>query len=316
MCLLDGTSYRYNSANQVIAVTHEGVDERYEYWVSGRRRSATDVSSGLTTSTYWDGAKVANATFSSDSSAQGSWSSSYLEGLTTHARTARNNDEQAQSTAYYVSDRHGSIASTIADDGRGLNVYRYGDYGREKNTPASTRSSITALAQRNPVQYAGERTDPDGLRPLGDRYYDAKQMRFTTRDTAELFDRYAYAGGNPVSFDDPTGTKCQIETPFKVFASAFLTTVAVAIFATTFFAGTATFARIWNAFPLEGWTAIAGRIALVANRAMVFLNAGFTGTLLGDSIAGLWDKAFLRDDVSTDLLIGSFATTGLSLSRK
>jgi RHS repeat-associated protein len=70
--------------------------------------------------------------------------------------------------------------------------------------------------------YTGEPTDANDLVHLRARYYDPGLGAFFSQDPLETENRYAYVGGNPISFADPTGlhsespsqwTGCAIEFP-------------------------------------------------------------------------------------------------------
>jgi len=69
------------------------------------------------------------------------------------------------------------------------------------------------MASSNPLRYAGYRYDEvTGLYYLMDRYYDAKDGRFISRDTFHGFEddplslnQYAYTKNNPVMNVDPSG---------------------------------------------------------------------------------------------------------------
>lgn len=53
--------------------------------------------------------------------------------------------------------------------------------------------------------YTGEQVDATGLQYLRARCYDPATGRFASRDPLPLMQRYAYVGGNPVNYVDPTG---------------------------------------------------------------------------------------------------------------
>lgn len=58
----------------------------------------------------------------------------------------------------------------------------------------------------NPYQYSGQYRDSEShLDYLNARYYDSDTMRFTSRDSYDLLNLYAYADGNPIMNEDPTG---------------------------------------------------------------------------------------------------------------
>ncbi|WP_253959016.1 RHS repeat-associated core domain-containing protein, partial [Paraburkholderia fungorum] len=64
-------------------------------------------------------------------------------------------------------------------------------------------------ADANPQQYTGRENDGTGLYYYRNRYYDPTTARFISEDpigwASEQTNAYAYVGGNPVQFTDPTG---------------------------------------------------------------------------------------------------------------
>ena len=58
----------------------------------------------------------------------------------------------------------------------------------------------------NPYKYSKYYQDSEsGAYYLNARYYSPELMRFTSRDTYNLPNRYAYCNGNPISNIDPSG---------------------------------------------------------------------------------------------------------------
>lgn len=58
----------------------------------------------------------------------------------------------------------------------------------------------------NPYQYAGEyRDNESNLDYLSARYYNPDLMRFTSRDTYDLLNLYAYGNSDPIMKEDPSG---------------------------------------------------------------------------------------------------------------
>ena len=69
-------------------------------------------------------------------------------------------------------------------------------------------TSTTGTASDSPYQYAGRENDGTGLYYNRARYYNPAWGRFVSEDPIGLrggINRYAYAGGNPVSRRDPSG---------------------------------------------------------------------------------------------------------------
>ncbi len=118
-------------------------------------------------------------------------------------------------TGYVLRDRHSSVTALVDGTGAVTGTYAYGDYGTAaspdgKPLPA-TVSAPDADGRTNPFRYAGasplsSMTDPTtGLLLLPARDYDPDQGRFTTRDTANVFNHYQAFSTNPIVNVDPTG---------------------------------------------------------------------------------------------------------------
>jgi RHS repeat-associated protein len=101
---------------------------------------------------------------------------------------------------YYHPDRLGSVRALTDSDGGVTDTYNFDAYG---NRLASSTGTTY-----NPFGYTGQYTDAEsGLLYLRARYYDPSTQQFLTVDpiVAQTEQAYAYAGGNPTNFTDPTG---------------------------------------------------------------------------------------------------------------
>jgi RHS repeat-associated protein len=221
----DGIEYGYNAANQVVAHTgRDGVTTRTGYWATGKPRAAetADPIGGHAASIvrYWDGATLVNDV---QGDGAGAGVASYLFGASRHARTVQTDpvgagDEGAERISYYSTDRHGNVTALTASDGTVTEEYAYSDYGREIAPPSAAaaanvepHSGEAFGLTRNPFRYAGEYTDPDGTQLLAIRVYDPETMRLISRDPADQFSKYHFAGLNPIRFVDPTGRTPQVD---------------------------------------------------------------------------------------------------------
>jgi RHS repeat-associated protein len=191
----DGAVFEYDPAHRMISATRDGVTTTFSYWPDGRRRDVAVAGERVTS--YWDG----DALMNERSSGAEPTTASYLIGAERHARSTGDGTD----VAYFETDRHGSITGLTDGDGAVRTRYRYTDYGEVAIDGEQARWHGTASVHRNPFQYSGEPTDPDGRQQLGERVYDPAELRFTSRDHAPVFSAYAYADLNPISFSDPTG---------------------------------------------------------------------------------------------------------------
>jgi RHS repeat-associated protein len=232
----DGTRYAHNAANrQTSEITPTGEALTTSYWASGQRANLTteDIAGIRTTGFYWDGTTLINDTHTT---AEAAGTASYLlgPGGTRHTRTSGGTGN----TAYFTHDRHGNVSSLTDTSGTPTIRYAYTDYGTptlHTNTVAEADGLAKADASRpaagrvgnaafQPFQYAGEYTNPTGTQHLAAREYHPATMRFTTADTAQLHNTYAYADLNPIMNLDPSG-----HTALPDWANALIAGLGVAL---------------------------------------------------------------------------------------
>jgi RHS repeat-associated protein len=102
--------------------------------------------------------------------------------------------------SYYVHDHLGSVVGNFSSTGTYNGGYSYSPYGEARYT--STNSTVAA----NPLRYVGQHHDGNNVYKLGARYYDASLGRFSQPDpSGQEGHPYAYAGGNPIVYADPSG---------------------------------------------------------------------------------------------------------------
>lgn len=211
----DGTVRTYDAGNRPTSTTSsDGQVTTIGYWADGTRMSLTASSLEHTAETrfYWDDTALLNDVHVTDGDER---VASYLIGATRHARTTTGTD--GTSTGHYVADRHANVMELTDADGAVAAQYRYSDYGtRSTIVPGTPDPDADARprvgdADRNPFGHAGEYVNPDGTQHLAVRTYDTEQLRFTTMDTAELHNVYAFADLNPIMNIDPTGRSAQTD---------------------------------------------------------------------------------------------------------
>ena len=118
-------------------------------------------------------------------------------------------------TGYLLRDRHSSVTALVDSTAAVTDTYAYSDYGAAASPDGllrpATSSGPDPGGRTNPFRYTGasplsSMTDATtGLLLLPARSYDPAQGRFTSRDTANVFNHYQAFGANPIINLDPTG---------------------------------------------------------------------------------------------------------------
>jgi RHS repeat-associated protein len=118
-------------------------------------------------------------------------------------------------TGYLLRDRHSSVTALVDSTAVVTESYAYSDYG----AAAAPNGQLLPVSpttpdpggRTNPFRYAGatplsSMTDAaTSLLLLPARGYDSAQGRFTSRDTANVFNHYQAFSTNPIINTDPTG---------------------------------------------------------------------------------------------------------------
>jgi len=112
-------------------------------------------------------------------------------------------------TDYLIKNGKDVIAESDAV-GKLKETYQYTPYGKpvdfEKTNPTLNTQHPTLSIDVNPFRYSSYYSDEEsGLYYLNARYYSPDLMRFISRDTYNLNNRYAYGNSNPIANVDPTG---------------------------------------------------------------------------------------------------------------
>lgn len=227
-----GTRYSYSAANVLVSVaTADGTVQTHTHWADGTHRDAVTVLPDATTSTITDRWDTSGTLPTLLNQSDADRTSIYLRGVVREHRTLLDATGalavQGAETGYYLTDRQHSILGITDATGALDTEYRYTDYGLI-TTPSPGIAAATPVASvaENPHSYTGATRNPlTGHYHLATRHYDAATATFTTTDTANTLARYAYGGGNPITYTDPTGQSPSITT----WLTAAFTVVALAL---------------------------------------------------------------------------------------
>ena len=202
------TAYHYDELGRLLAVTlPTGIEVSYLIDAAGRRVGRRVGGSGVTdTLVYLDALRPA---------ASPSRGQLYLY---TSGRNVPGLIVTAGATYRVVTDWRGSVRRIIdTDSGVVVQAIDYTAYGRVLRDTAPGFQ---------PFGFAGGLTDPDTyLVHFGARDYDPETARWLTKDPL-LFGGgdtllYAYVGGDPVNFIDPSGLQCgEIVVPLTLLCAA------------------------------------------------------------------------------------------------
>ena len=99
--------------------------------------------------------------------------------------------------SYLASDSLGSIAMALSITGTVNSAQLFTPYGAIRYT--------SGISMPTTYGFTGQRLDPSGLSYMHARYYDSVVGQFTSADTMQGNNRYAYVRDNPATNTDPTG---------------------------------------------------------------------------------------------------------------
>lgn len=207
-----GTStFGYDALGNMTSSTVGGLGTSYAYNAFGLRSAS--ATGATTTSTLWDNNVAGPAAVPVRN---GGSNIVWAAGVPVE-------QSAAGGSQYLLTDGLDSVRAVTGASGTVTGTTSYSPYG------AVTSASGTQSA----LGYTGALTDPSGLVYLQARYYDPLVGQFTTPDTVfpnapatQGFDLYAYTGGNPVTFVDPTGHEDLVEESVAEGISADLASIA------------------------------------------------------------------------------------------
>jgi len=194
----NGSLFSYNELNQLVRYvdTARNADVSYSYNAESLRKSKAHTQSSDAIYYYYQNSEILN-----EADSNGNMSSYFMA----HDRVAR---EYNNSIEFYLKNQKDIVGTT--DGSKQTKTYAYTSYGQDidlnaGNLPSASGTGAFSIAD-NPFKYSGYYSDSEsGMYYLLARYYSPELMRFISRDTYDVSNRYAYCDGNPVSKTDPSG---------------------------------------------------------------------------------------------------------------
>lgn len=192
----DVNTYTWNARDQLTRIAQGSTTvASFAYDAIGRRVSKTAYD-GETTRFLYDGAQAVQEM-------QGSNVITILAGQGVDERFARSD---VIGRTYFLTDALNSTIALTDSTGAIRQQYSYDPYG-------NVTASDTTTGFTNPYQYTGREADVVGLYYYRARYYRPSVGGFISEDPLGFGGGqgsfYAYVGGNPINYLDPTGLSAQ-----------------------------------------------------------------------------------------------------------
>lgn len=211
----DGLVATYSSADRTLSMSAAGTTTTFGYRGAGQSERTTmspvrRVSAGCGSINACQLSTTALGTTATFQHTALGISAETIDGATTYylrdPRGALLSMRTATATHYYLLDGQGSVVGLTNNAGNLAATYEYDPYGRLTAMTSSGNAGVN-----NPWRYTSAYQDGSGLYKMGERYYDPALGRFTQQDPVfepldpKQSNRYAYVGGDPINFSDPSG---------------------------------------------------------------------------------------------------------------
>jgi RHS repeat-associated protein len=203
--------YTYNADGQRLAAKAGSAAIAAGTWNGAGQLTAYSNSAGTMTSTSYDGDGMRATAMTNSAKQSFTWNVvpevPQLIMDTGHAYIYADGNAPVEqldlstgARSYLITDSLGSVRGVVNAAGTLAGTASYDAWGNP--------SAPGGLTASTPFGYASGYTDPTGLIYLINRYYDPATGQFTSVDPllSQTQAPYAYADGNPVTNNDPTGT--------------------------------------------------------------------------------------------------------------
>ena len=193
----DGVNQYAWNEQELLSQISGGTTASFAYDMFGRRKDRT--VNGHRMQTYWIGDELSILVPDGDGYKRIREFSPYPEGGLDELTYRRIGDDVSQDR-YVLRDANNNVVALTDANQQIVTQYRYEPYGA---------TTLVGAADLNPQQYTGRENDAAGLYYYRNRYYNPSIGRFISEDpigyASGQTNEYAYVGGNPVQFTDPTG---------------------------------------------------------------------------------------------------------------
>jgi len=180
-------TYTWDVRGRLTQINSPGVTASFRYDAMGRR--VERVVNGEVTTYLYDGDQAV-VEFGPAGTTDNLVGADIDEVLARYSQTGNR---------WLLADHLGSVLGLVDAGGLSTTLYAYSPYGE---------TSVLGSGETNPLQYTGRENDGTGLYFYRARYYDALLKRFISEDPIGIaagLNLYQYVGGDPVSFNDPSG---------------------------------------------------------------------------------------------------------------
>ena len=220
-------SFRYDALNQLTRVFNIAGKsaEDYSYDYAGRRIKKVvtlgqPTPSSSNTSYFYQGQNIYAEYTAANSTVDFSTPAAiYTHGPGTDNPILRQTGMGPNADArFYHQDGLGSVVAYSTPAGATEATQRFDAWGNK----------IAGIGTIPQYGYTGREPDATGLIYYRARYYDPSIGRFTQRDPIGLqggINPYAYVGGNPVNFNDPSGLALQIAMGVGASETSYFSTI-------------------------------------------------------------------------------------------
>jgi RHS repeat-associated protein len=265
-----GRTFQYNALGQLTGFKSKSNNYSYTYHPDGLRKSKCQASKDPVRF-YYDAGEAPQ--------------------IVNEVQGTKGASHQQVDAVRFTRQVQGGVSEALLHDqshvvavveGKSLTGERISAYGEVDPSAAPGTFNL----EDNPFGFTGEYRDVEsGLTYLRARYYDPQLLRFISRDSLPLLNRYSYAAGNPVMFSDPSGHSAKTVGLIGSIVAAIIVGVVVAGVAPGPMGALFTY---WGISTFSGAGAVLFDVAIAAT-------AGLAANLVSSGVTALADSYEKRE---------------------